>query len=371
MTEKTWTWVLNSFEEQNPELPMYPVLLIKSNFPYKLFYAEGKILKVKTFPTLSEISKIFTNNPNIQTKNTFATGFLLDNSKEIISESQFLCEIYYSKYIAIQLQRNKDFKTFYHKIEFRLDHYNSFLYNVQNNKRTLINNITIEKQILRLSKKVVLNIENSSEKIVNSIELVYFQNDSNVFFLETIEKCVVKEDQSQFSIEYCTVVANSIESNSQSQILRKNLSYIIKPTFSTIKPKFKIKNKLNTCLALFPLLKNSTQNLNFCHGSYCDKQINFFSIQKKRKVLFQKYKRLPHDSIKTILNLLIFPMDEADFDERFDKIFEEFLLTSFKRPKEKNLNMSMKYDKELVTLCPVCFKIFSKLHSKNQNFSIF
>ncbi|OMJ75106.1 hypothetical protein SteCoe_25843 [Stentor coeruleus] len=377
MGEKSLVWVFRSFQYEFSGINILPCILFYHKLPEVILYSEMRNLHILRYPSLADITKIFKSDTNLVSKECFAYGYNKELLSEKLNEEKFNIETQFSKYKVIQASRDKRLLTIHHVVEFKNDHYNSYVYTKKKSNKFPLDDIGIEKSLIKTTTATISSIEASQESFVDFIEIIYFQTPASELILERSEKCITVSAYKERSITRLPIIMNSKQLKPRNSIIQRNFSIAFKPASKLIKPKMKIsQSKLNVSIGLFPELnrKNLSTSIFFCNGYYCNLKIQVNSITHKRKVPFRKYIGVYHELIQEALKFINFPISEGVFDEEFDKVYEDLLGEYYGNKKDyfnNSLNKTTFNNRDLVTLCPICFKIFNKAYFKETTYNYY
>ena len=354
------------------EIHLLPVIVFKRKLPRKLVFSEKGVARVCNFPELLKMMKVFEGCCE-QHEDFFAQGITKSWETRTISKERFKCEILHSKFFMIKATMGLYSNIYHNTINYKTDHYNSFLCKLEGHNTIRVNNFTQEKKISKLSAKMIESIEKHENGFIDSIEIVYIKGPNEEYYIERFEKLSFSISQKHRSINSIPVILDSIQlepraskiSHSQSFIIKSKIPQI-KPTTYNLKPTLQItRSKLESYLKTQQNL-NSTDNFGtsfYCSGNYCNLDINVRTGTRK-KILLRRYMSISHTCIRRALDLMQFPMSESTFDDTFEPFYKHLLKQSNKFKNSKHdMSLSKSYiDKDFIILCPTCLKIFNKTY---------
>lgn len=363
MEKNYWKSALNLLQHGMQGVFVTPTVIYKRMVPFKLLYVLHGTLQVLLNPELKLIQKVFENFSD--SNENFARGTKRNLKNVEISKERFNCEILCSKFSILQAISNQSKTVYVHSVVFRINHFNSVLYCFKEDLRTFVKDFQKEKKVARSSIRILEKA--GKNRLVETAEIKYCCWNGE-FYAENIGKCMYLVGyDGERTITSFPIVLNSSQwqlrfakmMHSQSTLMQSN-AFCIKPNVFSLKPALKItKKRLEGYLEKFPdvITKKSMSNF-FCHGYYCSIQIKM-RLYVKKMVLFRKFMNLSHGLVKKTLEIMQFPMSETQFNSVFERIFEEILVSGY-REKNPNKNLSQSFnDKDMVTLCPICYKIFN------------
>ncbi|CAG9312172.1 unnamed protein product [Blepharisma stoltei] len=237
MEQKPWTWAFDSLYSRNPSLVscinIPPLLLLRDSLPFKIIYTDtnGRIMhynhtqiseqiilsifrkfhQLSRFPRFIDFSKAFEPNQlPIMLNETF---FLYEITSEI------------SRYTAIQGCREGKKSLFTHRLEYTENHYKSYPYKLENNKKQPLDDIEQEKVFMIYTVNIIHAIEKNRSCSVVNIEVVYLKDEIDKIWAETFLECaVIPEDISRVPILDSKILLFSSQARKQNKKLSKSFS---------------------------------------------------------------------------------------------------------------------------------------------------
>lgn len=353
-------WFFDQTNFSNDSVQILPTLLISQNLPYKLLYTENKALKVKKYPSLPLITKVFKSNPYKSASSPFAIGSSETPLNAKLTENQFYLEIQFSNFSVIQAYRDPQCESIFHKLEFRSTHYNSFVILKRNNETIVNDEISIERSLNELTCNYTETFERTGKSVYLLILQFFVDFEGNLVFEQPTEWYLIDLIEGK-GIRSLPIIFASFQYPEKTDHAR-TYSTGLKPRPIQAKPRVQFKEQKYRKMKVSLSLKSFSQHLNhpptYCGGDYCDIQIK--NCEKSKRIPLNLYKALPHRTIRATALSLKYPSTDPEFTSQFTKLYIFNLKST---PLPPPIPYPIAFKQTNITLCPKCTKIINIVKS--------